>query len=67
MRGSHGGLAARAAVIVAALRRVAGMPDYAAYVGHLRRCHPERPIPTEREYFAEYVATRYGDGPTRCC
>jgi uncharacterized short protein YbdD (DUF466 family) len=67
MRSSRAGLAARAAALVAALRRVAGMPDYAAYVGHLRRCHPERPIPTEREYFAEYVATRYGDGPTRCC
>ena len=21
----------------------------------------------EREYFEQYVATRYGDGPTRCC
>ena len=58
---------ARLGALVAALRRVAGMPDYAGYVGHLRRCHPERPIPTEREFFAEYVATRYGDGPTRCC
>ena len=58
---------ARLGALVAALRRVAGMPDYAVYVGHLRRCHPERPIPTEREYFAEYVSARYGDGPTRCC
>ena len=58
---------ARLGALAAALRRVAGMPDYAVYVGHLRRCHPERPIPTEREYFAEYVAARYGDGPTRCC
>jgi len=49
------------------LRRIAGMPDYGAYVEHLRRCHPERALPTEREYFEQYVATRYGDGPTRCC
>jgi uncharacterized short protein YbdD (DUF466 family) len=53
--------------IVATLRRVAGMPDYAAYVAHLRRCHPERAVPSEREYFDEYVRARYGDGPTRCC
>jgi uncharacterized short protein YbdD (DUF466 family) len=49
------------------LRRIAGMPDYQGYVQHLRRCHPERPVPTEREYFEQYVAARYGDGPTRCC
>lgn len=49
------------------VRRIAGMPDYEAYVEHLRRCHPERALPTEREYFEQYVAARYGDGPTRCC
>ena len=49
------------------LRRIAGMPDYRGYVDHLRRCHPERAVPTEREYFEQYVAARYGDGPTRCC
>jgi uncharacterized short protein YbdD (DUF466 family) len=49
------------------LRRIAGMPDYAAYVEHFRRCHPDRELPTEREYFEQYVAARYGDGPTRCC
>ena len=49
------------------LRRVAGMPDYGKYVEHLRRRHPGCPVPTEREYFEQYVAARYGDGPTRCC
>lgn len=49
------------------LRRVAGMPDYAAHLEHLRRCHPERPVPTEREFFEQYLQGRYGDGPTRCC
>lgn len=52
---------------IEALRRVAGMPDYEAYVDHLRRHHPECSVPSEREYFAEYVRSRYGDGPTRCC
>jgi uncharacterized short protein YbdD (DUF466 family) len=43
------------------------MPDYAGYVAHLRAHHPDRAIPTEREFYDEYVRTRYADGPTRCC
>ena len=53
--------------IISAVRAVAGMPDYQAYVAHLRRCHPERPVPTERLFYDEFVKRRYGDGPTRCC
>jgi uncharacterized short protein YbdD (DUF466 family) len=49
------------------VRGVFGMPDYEAYVAHLRRCHPERPVPSERGFYDEYVKRRYGDGPTRCC
>jgi uncharacterized short protein YbdD (DUF466 family) len=52
---------------MSAIRRIAGMPDYDAHVEHLRRCHPERPLPSEREFFEEYVRARYCDGPTRCC
>ena len=43
------------------------MPDYAEHVDHLRRCHPGQPIPTEREFYEEFLRTRYTDGPTRCC
>ncbi|HEU5171335.1 MAG TPA: YbdD/YjiX family protein [Gemmatimonadales bacterium] len=53
--------------VLAALRRVLGMPDYAGYCAHLRARHPGQPIPTEREFFDQYLAARYGDGPTRCC
>jgi uncharacterized short protein YbdD (DUF466 family) len=53
--------------VLSALRRIAGMPDYAAHVEHLRRFHSGRPIPTEREFFEEFIRSRYGDGPTRCC
>jgi uncharacterized short protein YbdD (DUF466 family) len=49
------------------VRRIAGMPDYAAHVEHLRRCHPERAVPTEREFYEDFVRARYADGPTRCC
>lgn len=51
----------------AALRRVLGMPDYPAHLAHLRACHPDRPVPTEREFYEEYLRTRYGDGSARCC
>ena len=53
--------------LLGALRSIAGMPDYAAHLEHLRRCHPEQPIPTERQFYEAFLHTRYGDGPTRCC
>jgi uncharacterized short protein YbdD (DUF466 family) len=43
------------------------MPDYVAHVEHLHRCHPERPVPTERQFYEDYLRARYADGPTRCC
>jgi uncharacterized short protein YbdD (DUF466 family) len=46
---------------------MAGMPDYAEHLEHLRHSHPGRPIPTEREFYEEFVRNRYEDGPTRCC
>ncbi|MBA2459972.1 MAG: YbdD/YjiX family protein [Gemmatimonadales bacterium] len=49
------------------LRQLAGMPDYAAHLEHLRRCHPERGVPSEREFFEDYLRSRYAEGPTRCC
>jgi uncharacterized short protein YbdD (DUF466 family) len=49
------------------IRRVTGMPDYTAYIEHLRQCHPDQPIPTEREFYESYLQSRYGDAPTRCC
>lgn len=53
--------------LLGALRRIAGMPDYRAYVIHLRQCHPEVAIPTEREFYEEFIRSRYEAGATRCC
>jgi uncharacterized short protein YbdD (DUF466 family) len=50
-----------------ALRRMLGMPDYAAYLAHLRTRHPNCPEPTEREFYDLYLRSRYGDGASRCC
>jgi uncharacterized short protein YbdD (DUF466 family) len=49
------------------LRRIAGMPDYQRHLEHLQRCHRDCPVPTEKEYYEEFLAARYQDGPTRCC
>ena len=57
----------RLAGLIAAVRRVLGMPDYAAYCAHVRQAHPGAPMPTEREYFDAYLKARYEGGPNRCC
>ena len=49
------------------VRRLAGMPDYERHIEHLRRCHPEQPLPDRRQYYEEYLKARYQEGPTRCC
>jgi uncharacterized short protein YbdD (DUF466 family) len=67
MPGSRDGWRGSLSALLAGIRRVAGMPDYAAHVEHLRQAHPDRAVPTEREFFEEYVRARYADGPTRCC
>ena len=43
------------------------MPDYHAYLCHLREAHPACPVPSPREFFTMYLEQRYGNGPTRCC
>jgi uncharacterized short protein YbdD (DUF466 family) len=52
---------------VAAVRRIIGIPDYDAYVTHLRSRHPDRPIPSRAEFFAERQRARYRAGGGRCC
>ncbi|MDR2011709.1 MAG: YbdD/YjiX family protein [Rhodanobacter sp.] len=48
-------------------RRMIGVPDYAAYIAHLRAHHPERAIPTYAEFFNERQQARYKGGSGRCC
>jgi uncharacterized short protein YbdD (DUF466 family) len=51
----------------AAMRRIAGIPDYDAYVAHLRARHPEQTIPTRAVFFAERQRARYRGAGGRCC
>jgi uncharacterized short protein YbdD (DUF466 family) len=52
---------------VSVLRRIAGMPDYEAHVTHLRACHPDIAVPTERQYFDQFVRAKSGGAGSRCC
>nr|WP_026343364.1 YbdD/YjiX family protein [Nocardia sp. BMG111209] len=49
------------------LNAVLGGQDYARYVEHLRRNHPECPIPTEREYWRERHDAADRNPVNRCC
>lgn len=49
------------------LDSVVGGQDYQRYVAHLRRRHPDRPVPTEREYWRERHAYADSHPAGRCC
>ena len=46
---------------------VFGIPNYDAYLAHMRECHPERPPMDRTTFFAERLNARYGKGRSRCC
>lgn len=55
----------RAAARIA--RMSIGIPDYDAYLAHLRERHPGRP-PMDREaFFRDRMQARFGRGRARCC
>jgi uncharacterized short protein YbdD (DUF466 family) len=58
----------RAWSFAARLARAAiGLPDYDAYVAHVRARHPDS-TPMDREaFFRERMQARYGRGRSRCC
>lgn len=51
------------------LHLMVGMPDYEAYVTHLRTHHPDRPIPTRKAFADDCIKRRYDSKgqPNRCC
>lgn len=49
------------------LNSVVGGQDYQRYVAHLRRRHPDRPVPTEAEYWRERHADAERNPAGRCC
>ncbi|GAB2522492.1 YbdD/YjiX family protein [Lysobacter humi (ex Lee et al. 2017)] len=55
------------ATLVQGARLAIGQPDYDRYVAHLRRHHPDHPIPAREAFFREREQARYGRGRSRCC
>ena len=44
-----------------------GDHDYARYVEHLRRAHPDAEVPSEREYWKARHAAADANPGVRCC
>ena len=53
--------------IAAIVRRIIGAPDYAAYVAHVRSCHPGREPLSESAFVADRLRARYEQPGSRCC
>jgi uncharacterized short protein YbdD (DUF466 family) len=53
--------------LVQTARLCCGVPDYEAYVVHLRQNHPERPVPDYATFFRQRQDARYRRGGCRCC
>jgi uncharacterized short protein YbdD (DUF466 family) len=50
-----------------AARLAIGIPDYEAYLVHMREQHPQsRPMDRDA-FFLERMSARYGKGRSRCC
>lgn len=48
-------------------RLMVGLPDYQAYVDHVRAHHPGREPMAHEVFFSERLQARYGNGRSRCC
>jgi len=46
---------------------VMGDRDYRNYVDHLRRRHPDAPVPTERDFWRQRYADAAANPRARCC
>jgi uncharacterized short protein YbdD (DUF466 family) len=51
----------------AALRAIAGVPDYGRYLAHMRFAHPGDRVMTETEFNAARTGDRYDRVGSRCC
>ena len=49
------------------LRLMVGLPDYDAYLSHMRVTHPDRAPMSYEAFFRERQEARYGGGKGRCC
>jgi len=48
-------------------RLMCGVPDYTAYLNHMRKKHPDLPAMSEADFFRARQDARYARGASRCC
>jgi uncharacterized short protein YbdD (DUF466 family) len=48
-------------------RMMVGVPDYDAYLAHMRVKHPDKPTLSYEGFFENRLDARYGRSTTRCC
>ncbi|MBI1808526.1 MAG: YbdD/YjiX family protein [Gemmatimonadetes bacterium] len=53
--------------LLAIVRRVIGVPDYALYLRHMRERHPGCATLSPREFERERLTARYSRPGSRCC
>jgi uncharacterized short protein YbdD (DUF466 family) len=53
--------------LAAALRAVAGVPDYGRYLAHMRAHHPGDRIMSESEFNYSRLNDRYNRVGSKCC
>ena len=53
--------------VLALVRRIIGVPDYATYRAHMAQCHPDQPVMSEREFAEDRLAAKYSRPGQRCC
>lgn len=55
------------ASVTRCLSALFGMPNYPRYLDHQRRCHPDAPVLSEREFVESELKRKYDGGGARCC
>ena len=48
-------------------RQLFGIPDYERYRAHAAARHPDAPLLSRREFFAQAIERKYGKSVPRCC
>jgi uncharacterized short protein YbdD (DUF466 family) len=61
------GFRERGRSLFSACRQVFGIPDYERYLAHAAVWHPGAPVLTRRDFFAQAIERKYGQGGARCC
>ncbi len=49
------------------MRGITGADAYDRYVEHLRRTHPDAPVPSEKDFWREKYDEMERNPKTRCC